>query len=54
MSPDLSGGIFACRITIYPVRYEFPTIDSIKEVLNCVRVYYESLSPQIIANTQKG
>jgi hypothetical protein len=36
------------RIPEYPVPYEFPTVDGIKDVLNSVRGYYESTSPQKI------
>ena len=33
------------RIPEYQVPYEYPTVDTITEVLNRVRVYYESTSP---------
>ena len=46
---DASG-----RIPKYPVPYEFPTVDGIKEVLNRVRVYYESTSPLNIIDSETG
>ncbi|RPI03950.1 MAG: glycoside hydrolase family 88 protein, partial [Ignavibacteriae bacterium] len=42
------------RIPEYPVPYEYPTGESIKEVLNRVRVYYESTSPQKIILAETG
>jgi len=42
------------RIPEYPVPYEYPTVDGIKDVLNRVRGYYESTSPQKIINTETG
>ncbi len=42
------------RIPIYPVPYEYPTIDGIKEVLNRVRVYYESTSTLKIVDSETG
>ena len=42
------------RIPEYPVPYEFPTVDGIKDVLNRVRVYYESTSPQKIIDAETG
>ena len=42
------------RIPVYEVPYEFPTVDGIKEVLNRVRVYYESTSPLIIEDAETG
>ena len=46
---DASG-----RIPVYEVPYEYPTVDGIKEVLNRVRTYYESTSPQLIVDNQTG
>ena len=46
---DASG-----RIPEYPVPYEYPTVDGIKDVLNRVRGYYESTSPQIIVDGDTG
>jgi unsaturated rhamnogalacturonyl hydrolase len=46
---DASG-----RIPVYEVPYEYPTVDGIKEVLNRVRTYYESTSPQLIVDAQTG
>ncbi|MGA9651043.1 glycoside hydrolase family 88/105 protein [Pedobacter sp.] len=40
------------RIPKYPVAYEFPNTDSIKQVLNRIRVYYEATSPQKVINKQ--
>jgi len=42
------------RIPDYPVPYEFPSVDGIKDVLNRVRVYYESTSPQKIIDAETG
>ncbi|MGB8226051.1 MAG: glycoside hydrolase family 88 protein [Sedimentisphaerales bacterium] len=42
------------RIPEYPVTYEFPTVDGIKDVLNRVCVYYESTSPQKIIDAETG
>lgn len=42
------------RIPVYEVPYEYPTVDGIKEVLNRVRTYYESTSPQVIIDAQTG
>lgn len=42
------------RIPEYPVPYEYPTVDGIKDVLNRVRIYYESTSPQKIIDTETG
>ncbi len=42
------------RIPEYPVPYEYPAADGIREVLNRIRIYYESSSPQIIVNSRTG
>jgi len=42
------------RIPEYPVPYEYPTVEGIKEVLNRVRLYYEITSPQKIVDTRTG
>ncbi len=42
------------RIPEYDVPYEYPTADGIKEVLNRIRIYYESSSPQIIVDSKTG
>ena len=42
------------RIPEYPVPYEYPTIDGINEVLNRVRVYYESTSTLKIVDAETG
>ncbi|MEN3324735.1 glycoside hydrolase family 88 protein [Mariniflexile soesokkakense] len=44
----------AGRIPQYEVPYEFPKVENIKEVLNRIRVYYESTSPQTIVDGQTG
>lgn len=44
----------ADRIPKYEVPYEFPEIDNIKAVLNRIRTYYESTSPQNIIDTKTG
>ena len=55
INPILSGQEEAPgRIPEYPVPYEFPTVEGIKEVLNRVRVYYESTSPLIITDSETG
>ena len=42
------------RIPEYPVPYEYPTVDGIKDVLNRVRLYYESTSSLIIVDSETG
>lgn len=42
------------RVPVYSVPYEYPTVDGIKEVLNRVRIYYESTSPQTIVDGETG
>jgi rhamnogalacturonyl hydrolase YesR len=42
------------RIPVYPVPYEPPTVDGVKEALSRVRNYYESTSSQQIINIQSG
>ena len=42
------------RIPEYQVPYEYPTVDTITEVLNRVRVYYESTSPLCIIDSETG
>lgn len=42
------------RIPVYPVPYEFPTVEGIKEVLDRVRGYYESTSTLRIIDSQSG
>ena len=42
------------RIPEYPVPYEYPTVAGIKDVLNRVRLYYESTSSQTIINAETG
>lgn len=42
------------RIPDYQTPYTLPTVDSIKDALNRVRLYYESTSSQKIINTQTG
>jgi len=44
----------AGRIPEYPVPYEFPTEDGIKEILDRVRGYYESTSTLRIIDSQTG
>ena len=44
----------AGRVPVYPVPYEFPNTDSIHDVLNRVRQYYESTSQQKIINKETG
>ena len=42
------------RIPEYPVPYEYPTEDGIMDVLNRVRIYYESTSPLNIIDSETG
>ena len=42
------------RIPVYPVPYEYPDADSIKEVLTRIRHYYESTSDLKIINGETG
>jgi len=42
------------RTPEYPVPYEFPAADDIMEVLNRIRVYYESTSSQTIIDNRSG
>ncbi|MBE0674814.1 MAG: glycoside hydrolase family 88 protein, partial [Bacteroidales bacterium] len=44
----------AGRIPEYKIAYEFPSVDDIKEVLNQVRLYYESTSDLKIINPETG
>lgn len=44
----------AGRIPEYPVPYEYPTLDGIKEVLNRLKGYYESTSSLIIFDSETG
>lgn len=42
------------RIPVYPVPYEFPTVEGIMEVLHRVRMYYESTGPRTIVDSRTG
>lgn len=42
------------RIPVYPVPYTYPTVEGVSEVLNRVRMYYESTSPRIIMDAETG
>ena len=44
----------AGRVPVYPIPYEFPNVDSIKTVMDRVRVYYESTSPQQLVDATTG
>lgn len=44
----------AGRIPEYEIPYELPSVENVKEVLNRIRVYYESTSPQIIIDSKTG
>lgn len=44
----------AGRFPVYPVPYEYPDADSIKEVLTRIRHYYESTSDLKIVNLETG
>jgi hypothetical protein len=40
------------RVPVYPVPYDMPSLENIKEVLNRVKGYYESTSPQTILDSK--
>ncbi len=42
------------RVPEYEIPYVLPTVDGIKDILNRVRVYYESTSPQTIIDSKTG
>lgn len=42
------------RVPVYPVAYEMPSVENIKEVLHRVKRYYEATSPQTIVNSKTG
>lgn len=42
------------RIPDYPVPYEYPNVDNIKEILNRVRLYYESTGTLSIVDSETG
>ncbi len=42
------------RIPHYPVSYEYPSVDSINEILNRVRIYYESTCDLNIVDSETG
>jgi unsaturated rhamnogalacturonyl hydrolase len=42
------------RVPEYSVSYEYPTVDGIKEILNRIRIYYESSSQQKIIDAETG
>lgn len=44
----------AGRIPEYEIPYELPSVETIQEVLNRIRVYYESTSTQSIVDSQTG
>jgi rhamnogalacturonyl hydrolase YesR len=44
----------AGRVPVYPVPYTYPTVEGVAEVLDRVRVYYESTSPQTIIDAETG
>jgi len=44
----------AGRVPEYEIPYVLPTVDGIKDILNRVRVYYESTSPQTIVDSKTG
>ncbi|MFA9389715.1 MAG: glycoside hydrolase family 105 protein [Prolixibacteraceae bacterium] len=46
---DMTG-----RVPEYEIAYELPTVDHIKEILNRIRVYYESSSTQSIIDSKSG
>lgn len=42
------------RIPQYFIPYEYPTVENIKSILDRVRIYYESTSPQTIIDIETG
>jgi rhamnogalacturonyl hydrolase YesR len=42
------------RIPEYEIPYELPSTENVKEVLDRIRIYYESTSPQIIIDSKSG
>lgn len=42
------------RIPVYPVPYTYPTVEGVSEVLDRVRVYYESTGPLAIIDAETG
>ena len=42
------------RVPIYPVPYDMPSVENIKEVLHRVKSYYEATSPQTIVDAKTG
>ncbi|WP_346860715.1 glycoside hydrolase family 88 protein [uncultured Draconibacterium sp.] len=44
----------ANRIPEYKIPYELPSTENVMEVLNRIRTYYESTSPQIIIDSKTG
>ena len=42
------------RIPEYPIPYEYPSVDSIKEILDRVRIYYESTCDLKIIDSETG
>lgn len=42
------------RIPVYEVPYDFPTVEGVKEVLDRVRIYYESTSTLNIIDSETG
>ncbi len=42
------------RIPEYPIPYEYPEVDDIKETLNRIRLYYEATSELKIIDTESG
>ncbi len=42
------------RVPVYPIPYEFPSVENIKAVLKQVKTYYESTSPQLIIDSKTG
>ena len=42
------------RVPVYPVPYEYPVVDSIKKILNRIRIYYESACTLKIIDSATG
>ena len=42
------------RVPDYPVAYDMPSVENVKEVLHRVKAYYEATSPQTIVDSKTG
>ena len=42
------------RIPVYPIPYEYPTVEGIKDILHRIRIYFESTSSQTVIHAETG